>query len=56
LESAGFLVAPPSKIRGFLTRSGVGTLAGLRQGAVSDPAPRETMAQAPRQPRPPQAA
>jgi len=28
--------------------SGVGTLAGLRQGAVSDPAPRETMAQAPR--------
>ncbi len=41
-------LAPPAKIRGFLTRSGVGTLAGLRQGAVSDHAPRETMAQAPR--------
>jgi S1-C subfamily serine protease len=41
-------LAPPAKIRGFLTRSGVGRLAGLRESAVSDPAPRETMAQAPR--------
>jgi S1-C subfamily serine protease len=41
-------LAPPSKIRGFLTRSGIGRLAGLRDASLSGPASHETMAQAPR--------
>lgn len=41
-------LAPPGKIRGFLTRAGVGRLAGLREGSVGSSGGGGTMAQAPR--------
>jgi S1-C subfamily serine protease len=41
-------LAPPTKIRAFIVRAGIGRLAGLRESAMSGAASPETMAQAPR--------